>query len=225
MAEAFAAVGFAAAIWEFTKDGGTLLKRLREYSKKDPPQTLVDLKDLLTFFDLGLDDIWAKAKAVEEQRKAALEQVVNGCRRQVAALRSILDKLQPTSQSDSRFRRVYKGIRSLQKDNEIRQIEARLQSYLSVLNTFAGSYQRSVDLPVREPSSKDDSPALIYDVSVAAAGRFVGRTRVLESIRETYEIRKDKVVVLAGLGGMAQLVPKVLAKLILRRPRQDSIGA
>ena len=201
--EAVAAIGLTASIWDLTEGSVKVLKRLREY-KKSEPQQLTDLGSLLKVFEHGLDDIWARADAVENaERKAALQQVISGCWRQVSGLREIVEKLQ-SSQSDSVFRKAYKSIRSVQKEREIHQIESRLQSYISVLNTFVSSTP-SAEPPTREPAIKARSSALIYDVPTATAPQFVGRSIELQLIKCAYEHDNWRCVVLSGLGGMCSV--------------------
>ena len=204
------AIGVAASIATFLTIGFQVAERLKEYQSAthEAPAALRDVAVRLPVLLLKVQDVERLCRQgdMSAERSDVLLRVVNGCRRQVDRLDSLLRKLAPKQcsnirdRSDSRFGLTIKGLRSLYKEKELRIIQQSLQSYESTLTLYFVAPEPSA---IRRSGSHDST--LIYDVPATACHGFVGRQELLDRIATAFESHqydgKSSTVVLLGMGG------------------------
>ena len=143
MAEAFAVVGFAAALLQFVDFGTKVIRRLHELENQSAdnaslfrgiyhrlPLTLDLVKKIMLQMEAGL---------IGDKTKEAMYPVIQSCIAQAEGLNKLLQKVLP-GQGDNSWIRGKKAIYSVLSESEIERIDAGLKSNFELL-IQAGTFQ------------------------------------------------------------------------------------
>ena len=210
MAEAVAAVSLGASVITFVDLASNILDRLKDFhGSKDVPKAFEDIFDRLP---LLLEKVEEIKKTCDEGRiqpaKAhALTRTVDGCKRQVLALNSIISKCLPvkdntSAKKESRMRLALKAFRSLYKEKDVIRIRQMLHEYESTLIFYFSDCSQRLGM-----QTPGQAHAFIYHVPSVAVTRFVGRQTILNRIQEIFDSRRNDhsrpcTIVLHAMGGM-----------------------
>ena len=154
MADPFTIIGTIASIISLVEVSDKVIRRLDEYRKAGdelPPAfahvsgQLPLLVDILKKSDQGV-----QSGDIDQDTRKALAPNLEGCRRQVDKLDEILTKLAPESK-DRTFKRFGKGVRSLWKESDVREIDEQIQRYVSTLTLYCAWSSSNLD-PRNRPS-------------------------------------------------------------------------
>ena len=194
MAEAVILVGLASSIIQLIDYTSRTAKRLRDFSSHMESLPSV-FRNLQITLPLILDILKRTRQQIDfeeisQETQVALSPLLEGCHQEVQRLEEMLTGLFPHP-LDSRFKKTGKALASILKEKKIEGISSALQRFLQVLTchqaSFSGVRGRVPLKPLfMLPFTKDSS--------------FVGRTEVLEAMRE--RILDGGYVALAGIGGV-----------------------
>lgn len=202
MAEAIAAVGFAAAVAQFGSLTVKVVRRIDEYASttQDVPETLRAIQVQLPF----LTDTCQRFQNQETSKVPYPEllEVVQGCTRTIEELHNLLYSILP-SVGDSSSRRLIKAYKSVRVEKRLSSIQHSLETFKTTLTLYAsevaaGQVHR-MDLEV---------PDRFSHVPTSQLAHFVGRKKLLEEIQVAIKnnggARQPPVVVLLGMGGQGK---------------------
>ena len=208
MAEALAVISLVSDIVQFVDFGTKVLNRLDEFKSdiNEVPKTFRSIKAQLPLIVDTLKRTQKQADAghFNDVTANALKPVVYGCLEQVKLLERILYKNVPAEKTSSWQRRLL-AIKSLAHDNEVQQINSRLEHYIHLL-TFHQATSNS-ELLIREtPQLSTGSPVnlprkLVFMVPFHRDDMFVGRAEILNEIKLKLN-KQQRRAVLAGIGGV-----------------------
>jgi len=214
MAEAIAAVSLGASVLSFIDLAGRVTSRLKEFydSSQDLPHAFRSISDRLPLLLEKIVEIKACCDngTIDEKRARALKAPVDGCRRQIDALNTILTKSLPVKQDtpgikkDSRFRLTVKALRSIPKEKNVQKLQQILQEYeLAIL-----FYLSDIRPEVNSGSTTDRSTSY-YEVPGLAVYKFVPRKTLLDLISQSFVVKTQPgslspTTVLIGMGGELQ---------------------
>lgn len=136
MAEAAAAIGLGASIVQLILLGNSIGKRLKKYHSKarDLPKAIHHISVQLPILTLSLSRVkdHVDANGDGEQERSMVTAAVDAYLGDILELDAILTKLIPEP-GDSAWKRRSKALQSLAQDNQINQINSRLQGAVSTL--------------------------------------------------------------------------------------------
>ncbi|KAI9723893.1 MAG: hypothetical protein M1828_004012 [Chrysothrix sp. TS-e1954] len=212
--DAVSAIGIAASIATFLSIGYRVVERLNEYqlTSREIPKALKDVSLRLPVLLLKIRDVEKLCAngEINVEHRDAIQRVVEGCKRQVVRLDTLLSTLVPQKvlvdgkKRDSRLSLTVKGLKSIYKDKELHSIQQSLQAYESTL-TF---YFVAPSSDHNDAASDASTSELIFDVPAIACSAFIGRKELLETIDTNIgkqsESTEFNTVVLLGMGGQGK---------------------
>jgi len=148
MADPLTIVGAVASIAQLVDVSAKVVTRLHEYSKKtgELPSAFKHINDRLPV----LHDVLGRMKAtlqnglITSQEAAAIEPCVQGCQQQVNKLDDILSKI-TTGTNDSTAQKMAKGLRSLLKESDVREIDLEIERHVSTLTFYCAWSSSKLD--------------------------------------------------------------------------------
>jgi tetratricopeptide (TPR) repeat protein len=171
--------------------------RIQKYCKSasNVPTTYRELSTQIPLLAELFRDLQSDPTVNPDQR---LEQVLNGCIRNLTTLNQILTKVLP-ERGDSVASKVLKALRSVGAEDKAKECKAELESYKTTLTLYLGA-QASFKAAPPPPS-----PAYYHLPSLGRA-KFVGRKDTLEAIDRVVKTqgRDTNVAVLLGMGGQGK---------------------
>ncbi|KAH0541470.1 hypothetical protein FGG08_004080 [Glutinoglossum americanum] len=132
----------------------------------------------------------------------ALVRVLEGCHRQLDALDKLIQTMTPTETS-SKLKQTWKGIRSFRKDAKLRGIMGILTEYKSTITLHLCSRHIQDFGKAGTPPNVTKS---FFDVPTQRVSHFVSRSQIQDRIRSTIaaSMLNPSVVVLTGVGGQGK---------------------
>lgn len=136
MAEAIAIVGLVASIASLIELSGTVVSRVQDFTSSisDIPESLRSLSIRLPLLTVTLNCIQTQAEAghLPSDVTKALKAVVDNTSEQVLALQNCLSKILPPD-SASKLERALKALRSLAKDDKVKQALGQIHRNIDIL--------------------------------------------------------------------------------------------
>jgi tetratricopeptide (TPR) repeat protein len=171
--------------------------RIQKYCKSasNVPTTYLDLSTQIPLLAELFRGLQSDPTVNPDQR---LEQVLNGCIRNLTTLNQILTKVLP-ERGDSVASKVLKALRSVGAEDKAKECKAELESYKTTLTLYLGAQASFKAAP--PPSSPT-----YYHLPSLGRARFIGRKDTLEAIDRVVKAqgRDTNVAVLLGMGGQGK---------------------
>jgi len=148
MAEALAGVGIITNIVQLVDLGHKVVSRLNEYQSKGRrlPEAFSHIAIQLPL----LLDILDKAEGgfsnriIPDDTAKVLKPNIDGCLQQIERLDKILDKV-VAEKTDNRIDKLAKGVRSLWKESDVREIDTSIQDYVIRLTFYCAWSSSDLD--------------------------------------------------------------------------------
>ncbi|KAL3485515.1 hypothetical protein BJX62DRAFT_37754 [Aspergillus germanicus] len=169
--------------------------RIQKYCKSasNVPTTYLDLSTQIPLLAELFRGLQSDPTVNPDQR---LEQVLNGCIRNLTTLNQILTKVLP-ERGDSVASKVLKALRSVGAEDKAKECKAELESYKTTLTLYLGAQASFKAAP--PPSSPT-----YYHLPSLGRARFIGRKNTLEAIDRVVKAQGTNVAVLLGMGGQGK---------------------
>lgn len=151
---ALAVVGIIANIAQIVAFSGEVIERVKWCidQRNDAPQVLKEIRAVLPSLTETLKQAEknAKAKVDEsetddalEARNKALLDIIEKCKHEMAKLQSIVTSVIPKA-DDSKARRAWLGLMTINKDSKMDRIRDRLQEYVGTISNHQQAYSTSL---------------------------------------------------------------------------------
>lgn len=148
MAEAVAVVSVAASIIQLVDFSSRAFRRLEEFNSKldNVPKSFHHIKVQLPLLLATLKQIEQAIASgvIKHETEIALLPVVNGCKVQIDALDTIIDKVSPTV-NDSWAKRSRKAFASLKQESSADKICSTLKGYVQTLAFYQAAASSAID--------------------------------------------------------------------------------
>jgi hypothetical protein len=222
MAEAVAAVGLAAAIFQFVAFSGKIIKRLDEFASATDniPATFWDIKVQLPLLidTLQRNQSQAEEGPIGETAAIALKAVIEWGLEEAQTLMKILDRALPKDASSS-FEIWVQALKSLACDKKVQESIDRLIRHLQILNLSQSMSscdtveKLSQQLMKSSSISSTTSPNYSFGLNIGSApqihdGAFIGRRSELKHLQDWLSPQSttptQKIVSIIGMGGLGR---------------------
>ena len=219
MAEAITLVGLVASIASLVDLSAKVVSRIGEYvSKTDVPESLRSLYTKLLLLTATLERIRAQAEAssLSDEVKQALKTVIDDTCNLVSFVHLRLSSIS-LSDHDSKFERVFKALKSLAKEDQIRGTVAKIHENNEFLVLYQTTVHADTSTLILEKLSrlslKPLSHSYAYGVCLGRAPQitadaFVGRHTELQLLRDWLSPKEhpntQRVVSIVGMGGLGK---------------------
>lgn len=206
MAEVLAVIGVVASIATFLDIGAKVYARLNDSdaaSLRAPNvfRSVADQLPLLTETVKSIEEACHTGNVSEAQQQA-ISRTLEGCSRQLAQLEVEIQQSFADA-NESAWRRRKRTLSILSSQKRTVNILRTLEHYKSTLTLFLSQVQMSRS----DRSTERANSSLLYEVSLPAVRRFIGRNEYLNKINASYEEAKvaegetAATTVLLGMGG------------------------
>ncbi|OQO10695.1 hypothetical protein B0A48_03995 [Cryoendolithus antarcticus] len=148
MADPLSVISAIASVIQLIDFSTKLLSRLNEYRSKGnelPASfTHIDrqlplLREILEQSKLGIE-----SQSISDREVKAITPCLKGCGEQIGKLNNILDKIVPELQENV-VKRMAKGLRSVWKESEVRDIDDRIGEYVKILSFYCAWSSSKLD--------------------------------------------------------------------------------
>ena len=201
-AEAVAAIGLIASIASLVDYGWSISKRMTEFvtNSDEVPKAFRVVQQQLPLLLNILEDLKVQAehRDLSEDRRTAVQRVIDGCSLQVNTLEQILKDSIPRKDEQSWHKRL-KAIKSIRNEKKVDRIVQVIQGYISLLSLSQASIGHAVT------TVEDEPPQITRSLSLVPYERdpnFLGREVLMEQV--TKGLSKGHSIALSGLGGMGK---------------------
>jgi K+/H+ antiporter YhaU regulatory subunit KhtT len=220
MAETAAAIGLVASIASLIDLSAKVVSRLHEFTSKtsDIPESFRSLSIQLPLLTATLQHIQAQAQAgrFPDDATKALKAVVDSTFKQVSDVQTCLSHILPLD-SASKVERALKALKSLAKEDKVRQALEKIHKNIGVLVLHQTT--RHVDtgnLILEELSKLSVAPSASsksYGLCLGQAPQiepdaFIGRINELQQLQDwllpTNHPHRQCIVSIVGMGGMGK---------------------
>jgi hypothetical protein len=220
MAETAAAIGLVASIASLIDLSAKVVSRLHEFTSKtsDIPESFRSLSIQLPLLTATLQHIQAQAQAgrFPDDVTKALKAVVDSTFKQVSDVQTCLSYILPLD-SASKVERALKALKSLAKEDKVRQALEKIHNNIGVLVLHQTT--RHVDtgdlileglskLSVAPPASSKSFGLCLGQAPQIEPDAFIGRTNELQQLQDwllpTNHPHRQCIVSVVGMGGMGK---------------------
>nr|OQO29285.1 hypothetical protein B0A51_04079 [Rachicladosporium sp. CCFEE 5018] len=148
MADPLSVISAIASVIQLIDFSAKLLSRLNEYRRKgnELPASFTHigrqlplLREILERSEVGIE-----CQIISDRDIKAIAPCLQGCGEQIGKLRSILDKVVPELQENV-VKRMAKGLRSVWKESEVRDICDRVGGYVKILDFYCAWSSSKLD--------------------------------------------------------------------------------
>jgi tetratricopeptide (TPR) repeat protein len=201
MADPITVFGAVASAVQLADVAFRVVSRIQEYCKptNDVPLSLQQLSIQLPLL-VELCNRYQDLQTTADKSK--IDAILDQCIVQVRGLEALIDKVLP-SDNDTLGRKTWKAIGSVRIERKVAEYQKMLETYKTLLSLSLNVLTFNV---VQSGDSATTSRDTLYYFPTPESGKFIGRTALLDSIRECIKFgaQDPRVVVLVGLGGQGK---------------------
>ncbi|KAK6430778.1 hypothetical protein LTR95_013064 [Oleoguttula sp. CCFEE 5521] len=148
MADPLSVISAIASVIQLVDFSAKLLSRLNEYRSKgnELPASFTHIDRQLPLLReiLGRSKVGIESKSISDREVKAIAPCLEGCGQQIEKLKNILDKIVSELQENV-VKRLAKGLRSVWKESEVRDIDDHICGYVKTLSFYCAWSSSKLD--------------------------------------------------------------------------------
>lgn len=212
-AEALAVVGIIANIAQIVSFSGEVIERVRWCidQRQDAPRVLQEIRDILPSLMETLNRAKENAQtkvdeseaddALEDRNKVLLN-IIERCNQEMEKLQKIVTSVIPKA-NDSKARRAWLGLKTMNKDSKMDRIRDRLKEYVATISNHQQAYNTSLLIAhVKDQRRKQPEMLLLLT-----------QIHQLLQTRQTDHLQHDEIRTLLTRGQPTQVIMDKLEAL------------